>query len=733
MFRSKTNRNKFIYNKTIPQKNTILSKSFHQSGNKLESYPIKPSNNIIPKDINLQKIFLKMKKNSQDFSRLYSNLLINYNPKIIQREEILTEIKNYFLYNHIEYKIFFKTIFLYDILLIQNEIKKLLTSFEEIALGALILSLKFNYLENKMFSLKSFAKFYEYKNYSLHQILDIERKCLETIDYYLNYITPMCFLEFFLINGIIYNTDSLTPKDYYKIYSEVETSLEKIMEKSNNYLKYNFFYIACSVIANCRVKFGLEQWPSSLIRVFGVDFNQFENEYKYFFTNIEKIINNHESKDIIINGNNNIFLLNFKDKIKGDEINSFITNFNLYKKSSGKIINNTKNIINIHYNDFSLNNIYNSINYHNDQNIEEKNENLNKKNYNKTLDSYNNKNYSNLCEFSYQNSIIIENEKNNILENYNKLNDIINKNLTKNSLEIKDNKYKFDGPKSFSQKIFKKDNIENNNNKKEEKKKEEEKQYYNKSNKTINIEIYNENNKTNKTKNYNFSSRFKITNNNTQNYDKNNLLNFNNKKYDKKSRITNNNIEKNKIIFNKKNNNNNNNTNSKKKIFEANYDLKALNNSKYNKIYYNDCEKYNTLEKYTEKNYNNLIENERIEKQIIPYQIKNNENDKNNNKNILKKFLSQEKTIENNRYEKPKTINTIKDNKKNFSIRNNTNKVLNNKFETPMKKGKKKIMFKTLEKEKNKNINKNKNKDKDRYINLIKYKLSISSSLNKNK
>ena len=45
---------------------------------------------------------------------------------------------------------------LYDILIIENEKKKLLTSFEEIAFGALILSIKFNYIENKMLSMKNF-------------------------------------------------------------------------------------------------------------------------------------------------------------------------------------------------------------------------------------------------------------------------------------------------------------------------------------------------------------------------------------------------------------------------------------------------------------------------------------------------------------------------------------------------------------------------------------------------
>ena len=74
-------------------------------------------------------------------------------------------------------------------------------------------------------------------------------------------------MEFFLLNGIIYITDYLNLSEYSKIYYQIENVLEKIMEESNRYLKYNFFYLACSIVSFSRQIFHLEKWPFSLKRV----------------------------------------------------------------------------------------------------------------------------------------------------------------------------------------------------------------------------------------------------------------------------------------------------------------------------------------------------------------------------------------------------------------------------------------------------------------------------------
>ena len=402
MHRTWTSKDKFTYVKAIHKSNYSQQKSLRLSSG-ITPYPIKPSQNMIPKDLNLQQIFTNMIKSSLDLSKKYSSSInntdidINVNVNDFSRKIILKKIRDFFLFYNIEYKIIFKAILLFDIITIENEKRKLLSSLEEIALGALILSIKFNYDENKMFSMKKFLRLYGEQVYSLSDIIDIERKALLTINHFLNYTTPMCFLEFFLINGIIYNIDNLNKDNYSKIYIEIENILLKIMEESNIYLKYNFFHLACAIVAFCRETFNLEKWPRTLQKVFSVDFNLFQNEFKRFFIKNENNNNriydnrtyNYSNKKNNINGNNNnIFLLNFEnlendndinnnniDNISNNDSKSISSRHNYFKKNktnyNNKTIDRYNNIINININNVSFNNIYNNSNkcknYFNDE------------------------------------------------------------------------------------------------------------------------------------------------------------------------------------------------------------------------------------------------------------------------------------------------------------------------------------------------------------------------------
>ena len=386
MRRTVTNKDKFTYIKAIHKNNYSLTKSLRLTSASSTPCPIKPTENIIPKDLHLQKIFTNMLNSSNQLSKIYSSYIINHSCSTIslnfnsnnnKRKTILRKIRDFFLYYNIDYKIYFKTILLYDIILLENENKKFLSSEDEIALGSLILSIKFNYDENKMFSMKKFLKVFEKKNYKLWEIIDIERKAIKTVNYFLNFTTPMCFLEFFLLNGIIYNIDYMNKSDYAKIYFEVENVLEKTMEESNIYLKYNFFYLACSVVSYCRKMFNLEKWPKMLKKVFSIDFYFFQSVYNHFFVqektskenlNCNKVYSNktynsnNNKEDIVINGNDNVVLLNLKNFGINNETKYKRNNniYNSYKKNYFKTIDKYNNIINININNVSFNNIYNN-------------------------------------------------------------------------------------------------------------------------------------------------------------------------------------------------------------------------------------------------------------------------------------------------------------------------------------------------------------------------------------
>jgi len=360
-------KDKYIYVKANQRKNYSSRKSIYfktynkNEKNIFEEYPIRPFQNIIPNDINLHKIFLFQKNSSQNINKRFlywDDIKYSNNMNNLNRKKILYKIKEFLYRYNIDYKIYYKMILLYDIILIENEKKKLLTN-DEIALGALVLSVKFNYIENKMVSIKKYLNIYDNKIYTLEHLIKIERICLHLANYCLNYYDPMCFLELFFINGIIFSTDSIKKDNFSKINHKVEQILEKIMEESNNYLKYNFCYLICSIVALVREKYELEKWPYPLQKKFDIDFDNFKKEYDSLFNKENKYTDN--NKEIIIKGNNNTILLNFPNN-KNNNTNYAIlskstSNFNLYQNSSHNLNNKyCNNIINININNFSIDN-----------------------------------------------------------------------------------------------------------------------------------------------------------------------------------------------------------------------------------------------------------------------------------------------------------------------------------------------------------------------------------------
>ena len=181
----------------------------------------------------------------------------------------------------------------------------------------------------------------------------------------------MCFLEFFLINGIIFSTDFIKPDNYNKIYHQLEKILENIMEESNNYLKFNLFYLAFAIVSSAREIFELKKLPLPLKKIFGFEYNNFEKEYNSLFIKDNEYndtnTNTENKKEIIIKGNNNTILLNFQDKDNNSNkklTKSNTSNFNLYQKNSNELNNKyCNNIINLNINNYSIDNNINSYLY----------------------------------------------------------------------------------------------------------------------------------------------------------------------------------------------------------------------------------------------------------------------------------------------------------------------------------------------------------------------------------
>lgn len=299
-------------------------------------YSIKPLFCSVPKDVNIHKILINM---------MNSSFKINGNKSIYAklsqkdlkiRNSILNRIKAFVNNEGIPKKIFCAVIFLYDILSIKNEDKKIISSQEELGIGALLLTLKFIHGIKKSLFKKILTYFDSYEEKNKKSLSEIEINCLKLIDYYLSYASPISFLEIFFINGIIFSTDNIKTEQSGCIYELILDLIEKIMLLSNEYIKYNPLCLCSCVVAFSREIHHLERWPQILSQAFGVTFSSFESAYDEF----HDYIKNDEVKLYMDNN------YNFKSSNKFNKENYF------------KYLNNKNN--SIEENNFYKKNIYNT-------------------------------------------------------------------------------------------------------------------------------------------------------------------------------------------------------------------------------------------------------------------------------------------------------------------------------------------------------------------------------------
>ena len=310
-------------------------------------FSVKPSLYTMPKDIVFKDIFNNSINCSNDHIKKFKLYNTNNNSDI-NRKYIFDKIKKFITINNINSKIFGKTIYLYDYLLFEKQrINKNNKKYENfcslpnlsIAIISFILNFKFNYLENKMISLKSFVKYFEEKNEKItfNDICEMEIVSLQLIDYNLTFLAPFSFMELFLINGIIFSDDNINGDLSFKIYESVNETLENIMVTSNEYFKYNYFYLCCSTVMYVREKFKIVRWPKALEISFKVNYNNFSDIYNNFYAKNNKKENQNNIKSSI--NSNIINISNLKSISNILNVLKIIKSEDKYRKTKEKINN----------------------------------------------------------------------------------------------------------------------------------------------------------------------------------------------------------------------------------------------------------------------------------------------------------------------------------------------------------------------------------------------------------
>ena len=324
-------------------------------------FSIKPVTCSVPRDLNLKDIFIHL-YNSSFILFCEKKIYIQLTQDEIEKRKYIIESIKVFLINHrIKYRILFNIIYMLDILICYNNKNNVISNMEQLGVGSAMLMIKFIYEEYMMLPLNKFRTIFDTNKYTLDQLQNIEITCLKLINYYLNFPTPLSFMELLLLNGIVFNTDEVKYETSHKIYNMIFVTLEKIMISSNEYTKYNPLYLCCAVVAYCRNFHGIEKWPKILAKVFNVNQKYFEDIYEEFFSSYNphyikspiingllinnKLHENENEKEINSNNKENINI-NINRDISNNDINVKYINKDIHTIQKSKEINENNDINN---------------------------------------------------------------------------------------------------------------------------------------------------------------------------------------------------------------------------------------------------------------------------------------------------------------------------------------------------------------------------------------------------
>ena len=308
------------YNLQIKKNNDFNTIERNQKQNfniikEIETYPLEIFINLLNKT---------MKKTK-------TTIMKSLNTKRAIAIEKLIKIKKSF---HISNKIMHLAIFLMDIIL---EKTKLNSKTEQILLVCLILSIKFFHKQTELPYFQDIQLQWKNTYLSYENIKNLEIFCLEKINYDLNIITPVDFIEYFECKGIIFIDDiNENNRNYINqrlVHSKINEYLAKIMSKVS-YLSIDPLEIACVCICLTRESFGIkEKWHKFMSDYYNINFYDFENTY----LKVKEIISdNYKRVELKILNNNNNCHINNNNLIKAQ--GCFRDNYNLKKFISGKYI-----------------------------------------------------------------------------------------------------------------------------------------------------------------------------------------------------------------------------------------------------------------------------------------------------------------------------------------------------------------------------------------------------------
>ena len=262
------------------------------------------------------------------------------------RKKMITKIRNFKTNYKMNRESVYLSILLMDILIIKEKLTTY-NKIEQFGIGCYLVSMKYYELIIVIPTIKEFERKFENENvYTCNYIRKLEVNVLKKLNYKINYISFFNVIQFFLMNGIVFNSDIITDTNYTSAYFLVHHICDIILDNGLNYFNYNQVSLACAIVALSREISEKEKWPSIFEELYHINESHFQNEFnfvkKVYSIKTQMVKINITKKKITRNTNyhvnNNLYKLKNKGFFHSNNSNTRIHS----SQQPKKIINNSK-------------------------------------------------------------------------------------------------------------------------------------------------------------------------------------------------------------------------------------------------------------------------------------------------------------------------------------------------------------------------------------------------------
>ena len=339
---------------SVEKKNELIYERKHKKTQKMY---FKKTQNIcslktqkynIPKDVYIFETYQNMLKEVDlIFPSMPKKVDLNPIEKKI-RKDIIFQMRNFLIKFKLNQLCLFHSIYLMDKLLA----KKIKMNIIELGITCLLISVKFIDIDGNIPPIKYFLEILKPTNQKISKkdLINLEIKCLKTLNYKLSIPQPIDFINLILMNGIVFNTDILESKIKLNssIYNMPIQIYDEIISFNPDYLQFHPLFLAFACISLSRNLYNLNKWDP-FIKVFNVSFSQFEEVYQFIFDLYNECKEKNKNEEILKKKENKKIIY-VKEK-SSSQVDVFKNNKNInnennnFVKSERKI--NNKNEIDI--------------------------------------------------------------------------------------------------------------------------------------------------------------------------------------------------------------------------------------------------------------------------------------------------------------------------------------------------------------------------------------------------